>query len=775
MEALLSNASGSIESIENSHGDLHYGLPTAFSTSSLRSEIPERLLQDDASILCQSYSDQNTSATHDLLQENACSPREQPLQQNDPGQQEELAFPRHEDTQDHPDNVSESSTTLFQEQNHAETDEDVRKPSRKPYSWKEKLGTFAIVGLIVGSVLLCASVGTLAFMWFGSPAIPAWKEITSRNWLSKVISICIGVIQQVMMLQLGIVTATLASLALESRDVMIGDVASVSAMRATATSTGAFVMAWQYLSGSSYRSAHHTRNIFLMLSAALLWCLGQFLLLIILTDVSLRSTAGLASLASLPYSLYYNETDPAEDFGGSVSQFQDPSVGPWNRKASQYASFAEYSEPPYDADGVSDTGVTLRAFLPFGTAQDRERLESYKGNVTVLDARVTCQVPQIKNATIDSNVTFRGSLAATRNTPRLANLSLDYGNTVKSPVGMGADFDCTLAFDFDSETEIPQWSLSLCQLWRGYDEANSDRAERFNGLYSEFQDLSLIGHTEFNGSAYLFLNTTPGTMDDFFYLMNRTEFAVQVAEASQARGEWLDLTYFNGSIIISASICYAAFDFANVDVTISSQFNRTESRLEPVFDGATSTYTFQGLRSALGQDQSLPTDQRGILELARETWQVAPDKKNLESRRAAWHLRKTADLAFTASAFIDSPIGAPCVTGHLLRSTYCPSMQSHACMYPEEMHVSNLLDDMTLPHQVVVALVGLRSFDETQIMRCGMVCPGITCTAILYSHKIDSLFLRTLTLNAIEIARARDPQDKRFHCLRSPNHDYPAQ
>lgn len=396
MEAFLSSASGSSESIEGHHENRNHGLlPDFTTTSSRRNEIPGSLLQDDASTLSPSKNEQDASTMHNSLQEIAYSSGEEPTLQQDPSRQEQVTFLRHQETQDQAEDVSESSTALFQEWNHAETGQDIRKPLPKPHSWKEKLGTFAMVGLIAGSVMLCAAIGTLAFIWFGSSAIPAWMEITARNWLSKAISICIGVIQQVMMLQLGIVTATLASLALEAREVRIGDVASVSAMRASATSTGAFGMAWQYLSGGSYRNARHSSNIFLILSAAILWCLSQFLLLIILTDVSLRSTAGLASPANLPYSLHYNVTPLT--VGASIeSRFQEPSVGAWNRKISKYASFAEYSEPPYEADGVSDTGVTLRAFLPFGTAQDRENLESYEGKSTVLDARVTCQVPQIK-------------------------------------------------------------------------------------------------------------------------------------------------------------------------------------------------------------------------------------------------------------------------------------------------------------------------------------------------------------------------------------------
>lgn len=453
MEACLFSASSLSENISDNQNNHDYGLLPAFATSTPESEIPERLLQDETSPLSSSYNEQNSLTRQNSLQESACSPRKGPPLQQDPSQQdhtwqEQFTLPRHQDTQDQPEHVSDSSAVLYQGWNHAEACQDVRKALPKPHSWKEMLGTFAKVGLIAGFGLLCAAVGTLAFMWFSSPAITAWKEITARNWLPKAISICTGVVQQVLMLQLGTVTATLVSLALESKDVVIGDVASVSAMRATAPSTGAFVMAWQYLSGGSYRSARRSNNIFPILSAALLWCLSQFRLLIILTDVSLRSTAGLASPASLPYSFHYNTTyTTAGSFEAMHTHFQDPFVGAWNRKISKYASFAEYSEPPYEADGVSDTGVTLREFLPFSTAQNREKLKSYKGNSTVLDARVTCQVPQIENATVHSDIRFQGSLRVTRNTPRLTNVILTDGLR---------DFECVLT----SETYYPDSSES---------------------------------------------------------------------------------------------------------------------------------------------------------------------------------------------------------------------------------------------------------------------------------------------------------------------------
>lgn len=762
MEAFLSSASVSSENIEDDHGSRNYGLLPAVSTTSLRSQITEGLLQDDTSTPSPPHRDQNTLTMHDLLQERTNSHQEEPRGQQDLSRQEEVAFPSHEETQDQPEDVLESSTALVREWSHAQPGQDARTPLPKPQSWKEKLGTFAIVGLIAGSVLLCASIGTLAFIWFGNPAIPAWKEITARNWLSKAISICIGVIQQVMMLQLGIVTATLASLALESRDVVIGDVASVSAMRATATSTGVFVMAWQHLSRRSLRSARHSKGFFLIVSAALLWCLSQFLLLILLTDVSLRSTAGLVSTVHLPYNLHYNECTPDGNCVGSTqfvvypsTEFIYPSTGAWNRKVSKYTSFAEYSEPPYEADGVIDTGVTLRAFLPFGTAQSRESLESYKGKATVLDARVTCQVPQIKNATVNYDRKFRGSLTATRKTPRLANVTLDNGSNARSfedPVvysDPSKPFDCVVNWSRDSGSLNPradQWAISLCQLWQ---TGVTEDTIHFGGLVSEFDDPTQVDEY-FNSTAYLYLNYTLGEPEDLLQSVDSRGFINQthrilVAEASHERGEWLDLTFSNSSIVISASICYAAFDLADVDVSISSQSNRTESRLEPIFDQKTSTYTFNELRYAMGQDRSLSLEKRGILQLEKRDWQ-AENHTDPSSLVSSFFPRLIADISFTKGQYMSvldfynsnvtgmlNPGGSCFRTNNAQCTDDCIDYITN-CVVPENMHVSTSIGYRPLLYPLNVLFVILGLFGWMLIARQSTALPLWAGTSYHSSH-----------------------------------------
>jgi hypothetical protein len=52
-------------------------------------------------------------------------------------------------------------------------------------------------------------------------------------------------------------------------------------------------------------------------------------------------------------------------------------------------------------DGISDTGMTLRALLPIVSQETRSMLQSYKGQATVFDSRVTCIRPYL---TINSSI-----------------------------------------------------------------------------------------------------------------------------------------------------------------------------------------------------------------------------------------------------------------------------------------------------------------------------------------------------------------------------------
>ncbi|KAH8895484.1 hypothetical protein GQ53DRAFT_839090 [Thozetella sp. PMI_491] len=67
---------------------------------------------------------------------------------------------------------------------------------------------------------------------------------------------------------------------------------------------------------------------------------------------------------------------------------------------SSFPTFAEYQEDasmigPGSDDVVRDTGLTYRAFIPFGDESARTSIQQYSGAATVLDARVVCVRPKV--------------------------------------------------------------------------------------------------------------------------------------------------------------------------------------------------------------------------------------------------------------------------------------------------------------------------------------------------------------------------------------------
>ena len=75
----------------------------------------------------------------------------------------------------------------------------------------------------------------------------------------------------------------------------------------------------------------------------------------------------------------------------------------WSRNPPAYPVFAEYSEPVSSAKDVDDTGILLRAFIPFSDAESRENIRNYTGNAMVLDSRVgkvCCRIYQWQCLTV---------------------------------------------------------------------------------------------------------------------------------------------------------------------------------------------------------------------------------------------------------------------------------------------------------------------------------------------------------------------------------------
>lgn len=590
-------------------------------------------------------------------------------------------------------------------------------------TWREKIDWITTASLVAGTLLALAALSVLAFLWFGGSGNGTWKAIVVGGWLSTAITICGGVIQQVVNLQLGVIAAMLASLALESRHVLLNDLASVSIIRATAAATSVFTMLWHFFRRLwTARQADHqwTGIIFLLILTLLIWVLNQFLLVILVSDVALRPTIGDTTNSSVPYSLHYslplanNATQPQVFAGNVLLSRAILNNGAWFTKPTAFTAFAEYSEPPFIADGVSDTGRTLRAFLPMRTVDLRDNLKFYEGNATVLDARVTCQVPTLNSPTISvprggsQLFQFSGKVAASRETPRLGNRTIQTGNH-------SWIFDQPTAFSCrgviaDSDTE---WRISICQLYEGGNRGGTPGSVS-GGLVSEFQNLTSFmavadgassGSSIVNqdptkyGTAYLVLNSTLGSQYDWeagLEVPNDDNATGYYPVAYQERSEWLDLVYSKSNVILSVSLCYAAFDFADMPVEISSNINRTETSFDPIYDPSTSTYTFAALRQAMGQDKTVSLSHRDQLQLAgKPSWLTSPGENSgpltnsaNDPQSSELYLRTLADIGFNSKDDLSSGnIGN--ISGIILSGATCPGAPpaDADCVVPEMMHI----------------------------------------------------------------------------------------
>jgi hypothetical protein len=248
----------------------------------------------------------------------------------------------------------------------------------------------------------------------------------------------------------------------------------------------------------------------------------------------------------------------------------------WKLKAPFYPAFAEYHEdvdPSTEQDGISDTGFTLRAFLPLQDQQARSNIKSYQGKATVLDSRVVCMPPNMTNHSlhvIETTMALTGQVNAALNATNLffeSQTDADSSDQTwenRAP----ASFECVLPLNLSPQDVSQQpWRLSICQLGRktGY-------------LANAFNATSLYNYW----SIYILVNISDGNLND--WLLGVTPEAGEYPDPEgpgnrplffSDHNEWQDLLFSaNGSLRLSATLCFTAFETA--DLTIEALETRIE-------------------------------------------------------------------------------------------------------------------------------------------------------------------------------------------------------
>jgi hypothetical protein len=162
----------------------------------------------------------------------------------------------------------------------------------------------------------------------------------------------------------------IASIALERRGVPMDQAAQVSIARFSNTGPEAFFM-------------------LLLARESMEWLLRMLMALLIITSLASQftSTLLLSDMVSGPVISFAENMTTSYDkpyLTYADADYNNPT---------QFETFAEYSEDGANTEGVDDTGIVLRAFLPIAQQQIRQSLHRYEGLSYIYDAHVLCVRP----------------------------------------------------------------------------------------------------------------------------------------------------------------------------------------------------------------------------------------------------------------------------------------------------------------------------------------------------------------------------------------------
>jgi hypothetical protein len=279
-----------------------------------------------------------------------------------------------------------------------EIPERTQERSIEKPSIQNAIGTFNLIILSFGSIVLLAAIVFLSLFWSASLAAisgrqaPAfWSQIVQDGHAPSTITIISVIIRNIITVQIGVVTSMVAALIIERPGVVLSKLACLSIARSV--NTGPLSLGWQVL----VRRPHNnfpTPHAFVLLVIIAFSIASQFASTILLLDFR-------DSIISLPQNTTLVPVGFLDDtVSGSLDARQG--VNYWNTGMSRFPLFAEISEPVDQIKGVQDTGVSLRALLPFLDSGTRSSLRQYSGPARVMDARVICVTPLLSNLSIST-------------------------------------------------------------------------------------------------------------------------------------------------------------------------------------------------------------------------------------------------------------------------------------------------------------------------------------------------------------------------------------
>ncbi|OJD29427.1 uncharacterized protein BKCO1_8100024 [Diplodia corticola] len=526
-------------------------------------------------------------------------------------------------------NVSPTGDTLGERQNEPESRLLVESPS-PPLSAQQQcpesppthpdgeivkvppllaLGQTTIIMLSTSTILIIAVMALLTYLWANqsntSSAGPLWRLIVVGSWLPQVITLCTLVLRWATAVQLCLFTSMLASVAVEGFQVTLSQIMAVSIMRATTARPAELL--WALLQGNRY-ILWGIRTIALTTMLMLLQASFQFSSTILLSDLYPGVVRGNAGAQEVSYGLSE----------GLQAKLGSDSMGnPWTFKPPFWPSFAEYAEPAIEAPGMADTGFTLRAFLPFETAQSRLAVGNYSGPATIIPSRVTCFKPPLSKLAVH--------IAHEELSAGFITGEIDFGEVQfellggcksrpcrETPESTHA-FNCT--FNYGASSAYREWAATLCVV---EDSLGTHQFSRTSSPYF--------------GNGYLLINAS-GAVEDWYGLGQRNSGSPSdlTPSSSTDASAWTKFDTPSPGASVSSTLCYynpSPLNYHDVNASRDAP-PAAEPRFRWTSTNTTTTtpahYDTASVRKQLGAatpPRSLTHQARGILTLSH--WAAAP-------------------------------------------------------------------------------------------------------------------------------------------------------
>ena len=508
-----------------------------------------------------------------------------------------------------------------------------------------RLGKLALWAMIVGTVMMLGILGFWSFLWHSDNTNAVWHYIMAGDHIKVIVTSTSEVIKRLLGLMIGAECSMIVALALESGQVFLPGMASAATGRRGLGAGKWFSPMRKMIKGKWPTTGSKFGLPILLVGVTLMDLISLGTDTILISDINLGQIATRSKVQNVSFGFQYQPDTITSSTNLKSLLYRGSS---WGRKATSYAAFAEYSEHPAIQEGTSDTGLTLRAFLPFSNTSQRAQLHSYSGRTTVVDTRVTCQVPRFSNLTVDVQyqaLIFSGLVWAERRTPRIGNMTMinAYAFEPEWHRNVAVPFLCTAPLLEGQDGDLSdQWRTSLCQL----PESLNDGAGVAGGLVSEFENYTLwlqeartYNESYHYGTAYLIFNVSSGVEYLWQELYGGSRYSERLPQylpnhRGNSVGEWLSFNLEEG-LGFQSTLCYSAFDQADLPVTITTTTGRNTTEPLPQFDFDSLKYSFGGIRKQYGQgaaqhggrepaDLESIHDARGVLSLQPQSWLAGP-------------------------------------------------------------------------------------------------------------------------------------------------------